>query len=418
MKVHLQGVLSVAWTLLAGHLAAYAAAPLTLASAAPVRDIRDFGAGEDAPPAANARAIQRAVDAAAQAGGGAVVVPRGVWRSGTVWLKSGVELRLSEGAVLKASGDLADYNAEDAYPENWGSKSEEWTGRHLVIAREAKGASITGRGRIDGSGDLFFEERPRRVNPAATGWIYGMRKARDPRQGRPGQLVVFVKCRDVFVGDGLMITNSPCWCLYFYGCENVHVRDYSVRCGRMDANTDGVDVDCCRKVLLENLDVETGDDGIAIRGCGRHFHDAVKKHVCEDVRVRNCRLRSEAMGIRIGVGEGLIRNVSIENVVVEHASQGVSFECFYGVSEGNGVDIENVRIRNFTTKDCYSNFRLRTGGDMLRFGIRDILFENCIFGAHLPCVRDGDASKGLANIRFENCVYSPVPNNTYDRSGK
>ncbi|MCQ2390671.1 MAG: glycosyl hydrolase family 28 protein [Kiritimatiellae bacterium] len=377
------------------------------------QDIRTFGAREDATPRDNAQAIQSAVDAAAKVGGGKVVVPKGVWPSGSVWLKSGVELHLDEGAVLKASGDLADYNDLEAYPENWGSKQEEWVGKHLLIAREAQGVSITGPGRIDGSGDAFFEDKPRSINPKATGWIYGMRKARNREQGRAGQLVVFVKCRDVSVGQGLMITNAPCWCLYFYGCENVQVKDYIVRNGRTDGNTDGVDVDCCRNVQLENLDVVTGDDAIAIRGSGKRFHDGVRKHICENVRVRNCRLRAEAMGIRVGVGEGLIRNVSFENVVVEHASQGISFECYYGVKEGNGVDIENVQIRNFTVQDCYSNFRLRTGGDALDFGIRNILFENCTFGAYLPCVRDGDTTKGLENVHFRNCVYTPVKNSSY-----
>ena len=124
-------------------------------------NVRDFGAAEDAAPAANAAAIQRAIDAAAKDGGGRVVVPSGTFTSGTVWLKPNVELHLAEGSVLKASGDVADYNAEDAYPENWGCPPEQWRGLHFIIARGADGASITGPGTLHGNGDAFYDEKPK-----------------------------------------------------------------------------------------------------------------------------------------------------------------------------------------------------------------------------------------------------------------
>ena len=76
-------------------------------------DVRDFGAKGDGVTKDTA-AIQRAVDAANAAGGGRVVLDAGTYLSGTIWLKDGVELHLAEGSVLKASGDLADYNRADA----------------------------------------------------------------------------------------------------------------------------------------------------------------------------------------------------------------------------------------------------------------------------------------------------------------
>ena len=85
------------------------------AAAGPQSDIRDFGAAVGAKPAGNAAAIQRAIDGAEKAGGGTVVVPAGTFTSGTIWLKRNVELHFAEGSVLKASGDLADYNRADAY---------------------------------------------------------------------------------------------------------------------------------------------------------------------------------------------------------------------------------------------------------------------------------------------------------------
>ena len=87
-------------------------------------NITEFGAAGTNSPAVNAVAIQRTIDSVAAKGGGRVTVPAGEWTSGTIWLKSKVELHLEKGAVLKASPDFADYNAEDAFPENFGVKSE------------------------------------------------------------------------------------------------------------------------------------------------------------------------------------------------------------------------------------------------------------------------------------------------------
>ena len=79
-------------------------------------DIRAYGArtGETC-----TAAIQKALDAADAAGGGRVVVPAGTWTSGTVWLRSRVELHLAKGAVLKGSTRQADYNRNDAFPESF-----------------------------------------------------------------------------------------------------------------------------------------------------------------------------------------------------------------------------------------------------------------------------------------------------------
>ena len=98
-------------------------------------DIRDFGARMEIAPAANREAINRAITAASAAGGGRVIVPPGEWRTGTVELKSGVELHLEKGAVLKGSDRQADYNPDDIFPENFHSVGEEWSGGHLILGK-------------------------------------------------------------------------------------------------------------------------------------------------------------------------------------------------------------------------------------------------------------------------------------------
>ena len=88
-----------------------------------------------ASPAENRAAIQREVDAASAAGRGRVEIPVGEWLTGSIRLKSGVELHLPKGATLKGSADRRDYNANDAFPDNVWSDAEEWSGGHLVRVR-------------------------------------------------------------------------------------------------------------------------------------------------------------------------------------------------------------------------------------------------------------------------------------------
>ena len=360
----------------------------------PSLDIRDFGAFEAAAPSANAAAIQKAIDKAMQAGGGVVNVPSGTFVSGTLWLRPHVELHLAEGAVLKASPDLADYNASDAYPENWGCPPEYWNACHFIIAREADGSSITGPGIIHGNGDVIFDDEPKAYCPwmksGASCWWKGIRWAKDKENLRPGQLVAFVKCRDVAV-RGITIVNAPCWSLWFWGCERVRVNDYTVRNGENDGNTDGIDFDCSRDVVLERADIDTGDDAIAIRASAREAAPTAQGRlalpsVTDGVIVRNCRLRSTSSVFRIGVGEGVIRNVFIENVICDRGGTAVNISTLYGNATTGGVDIEDVTLRNCHFTGCRVGAAVRSnGGDKLAFGIRRIRFENCSFGG-LPHV--------------------------------
>ena len=110
-------------------------------------NVRDYGGS-----------VAKAAAAAAQAGGGRIVVPPGVWKSGTIWLKDHCELHLERGATILGSERAADYNANDVFPENFNSVGEEWSGGHLVLAYKATDVAITGEGVIDGNGGAFFGE--------------------------------------------------------------------------------------------------------------------------------------------------------------------------------------------------------------------------------------------------------------------
>lgn len=366
---------------------------------------------DEATPAANAKAIQKALDGVSAAGGGVVRIPSGEWLCGTIRLRSRVELRLEDGAVLKASPNLADYNPEDEYPENWGCPPECWSGRHFLIGHRVAGAALTGKGVIDGNADAFFTDKVRFSDFTKIVWANGIRDQRDTRPGhlRPGQLIVFVKSNDLLV-EGVTVRNATCWSLFFHGCDNVTVRDFTVRNRSTDLNTDGIDIDCSSNVLVERADIETGDDAITVRASQRHL--GIEK-TCEHVRVRDCTLSAFAMPIRIGVGDGHIRDIDISNVRVRHGAWGVSFDCWYGKPETAGVDIEDVRIRDSRFDGCYENWRFRLGGEKQAFGVRNVRFENCVFTSPRPGAVGYCGTKPLAEIRFDNCVWTPAADNPF-----
>ncbi|MBR2635034.1 MAG: hypothetical protein IKD31_05595 [Clostridia bacterium] len=342
----------------------------------------------------NTAAIQAAVDAVAEAGGGRVSVPAGVFLSGSIFLQDHVELHLEAGSILKASACLDDYNAPDAYPENWGSDKEEWTGKHLIIAHHKTGVSVTGLGTIDGAGEAFFEE-PHRCKSFNYTWGYGIAKAKNKETLRAGQLMVFVECTDVFLSD-FSVFESPCWTVFLYGCERVRVRGLHIRNTNTHANTDGIDIDTCRFVTVSDCIITTGDDAITVRASCSHLLSG--KRVCEHVSISNCVISTSAVAVRVGVGVGEVHNVNISGLTVARAGTVVEFITSYkkrgGVSmsdilvenivadqvsfplrffQENGAYIRNIRIRNIRAKAmCSSHLVADDAGMISDISIRDM----------------------------------------------
>ena len=183
-------------------------------------NLLDFGAISDG-IALNTKAIQNAINKCAESGGGRVTVPAGVYKTGTIWLKSHVELHLEAGAEFLASDNLDDYNSTDAYEQNYDCLQEGWVGKHLIIAHEIEDTAITGLGRINGNLHAFvyrIDSSPELVY----GWCHGRSRLRDEKQPRPGQLICFIECCGVRVSD-ISIVDSPCWSCFLHGCERVQI---------------------------------------------------------------------------------------------------------------------------------------------------------------------------------------------------
>lgn len=289
----------------------------------------------------NTESIQAAIDQCAESGGGRVDVPAGTFLTGTLWLKSHVELYLEQGAVLKASSNMDDYNAPDAYAQNYGCVSEQWVGKHLIIALNQTDVAISGHGTIDGSGDTFFE--PKKVcRQHNYMWSYGISLSANKETLRPGQLVVFVECDHVRITD-VTIQNSPCWSCFLHGCEHVWVRGIRVMNEKHFCNTDGLDIDTCRYVTVSDCIIDTGDDAITLRCDSKRV--LKQTDCCEHITITNCVLGACSSVFRFGVGTGRIRNITISNINIFRGSTGFHFMTAYltyGCARIENINISNV----------------------------------------------------------------------------
>ncbi len=331
-------------------------------------NITNFGAIGDGITKSHA-AIQNAIDACAAAGGGRVLIPAGEFVTGTIYLKSHVELHLSAGASLLGSSDRDDYNADDVFPENQVFTRENTTGAHLVIAYRQRGVSITGEGTINGRGHQFFGELPE--GAVAT---RRYKSANYPiKSWRPGQMIYFCHCEEVAVRHVSLI-NAPYWTLFFFGCEQVQVHGLRIDNPPATANGDGIDIDGCRDVIVSDCLIRTGDDSITLRASNRQKKRA--EWICENVVVSNCVLSTPCNAIRVGVGDGIIRRCTFSNIVIDNARTGINLIARYSQRSHHGVAIESIQFSNFVM-DVSLPFVV-ANGEHATFpaGIRDIRFSH------------------------------------------
>lgn len=355
-------------------------------------DIRDFGActGETC-----TLAIQKAIDAASAAGGGVVDVPAGTWRTGTIWLRSHVELRLAKDAVLKGSTRSEDYNANDAFPENFWCVEEEWSGGHLILGYKVEDVAITGEGMIDGSGTEFFGECDE--DSRFPFYKYGLKlHPKDRKWFRPGPMVAFFLSKNIRVSD-VKMCNAPAWTTHFRCCDGLVIRGVNIRNDRTVANSDGFSIDCTKNVEVSGCTVSTGDDAVAIRAsCHRH----AEEHPCENIRISDCDLASCAIGVRVGIGSGTIRNVSIERCIVREAAYGVRFHSAWRPGK-KGCSILDIRVSDCELLECDRPIENIAVAD--NWIVEGVVFERCKFASLRPSLLRGNVAHSLRNVTFRKC---------------
>jgi polygalacturonase len=279
------------------------------AAPAPKRfNIADFGAVPDG-KTLNTAAIQKAIDEAAAHGGGVVVVPTGTFRSGSIFLKSGVELYLDEGAVLLGSALIDDYPKRETRIEG---HFEPWR-MALVNAQQMDRVRIGGKGVLDGNGAPFWAAfwQRRKENPRCTNL-----EVERPR------LVFIDRCRDVRI-EGVALQDSGFWNLHLYRCRDVVIEGLRItipsaaKLNTRGPSTDGIDVDSCQDVTIRKCYISTNDDNIALKGSkGPSADRDADSPPVENITVEEVECGDGNGLITCGSEATTIRNVNVRNCTI------------------------------------------------------------------------------------------------------
>lgn len=297
-----------------------------------VLDIRDFGA-VSATGALQTTAIQAAIDSAERAGGGTVLIPQGVYLSSTLFLKDNVTLEIAKNATLKGATRVNQYpvvipairSYADRYPQ-----------RSLIYAEGKRNITIRGEGTIDGNGlalDFLLnsDDKP-----------FGIR---------------FISCTNVLY-EGVTLKNSGFWMMHNLNCDTLTIRNLTI-INHNFGNGDGINIDGCRNVLVENCTVDSNNDPVVIK--------TTSPAAAEDIVVRHCTLSTYSRAIKVGTETyGPVRNIHIHDCVVKYSTAG-PFGNFFPASCGillsivDGGLMENVVVENVSITGVQTPLLIRLG---------------------------------------------------------
>jgi polygalacturonase len=282
-------------------------------------------------------AIQRAIDGCSVPQGGVVHFAAGIYVSGPLDWKSHVRLQLDSGAILLGSPDRDDYPIrEDA----------KWRKVSLLHADHATDISLTGEGKVDGNGHVWWEA-----------------KAEDHRKGlpeAPRPMLFDLTHSSKILIEGVTIQNSPQYNIMAVLCDGLTVRNVKIlNPGHTAPNTDGIDPISTSHVLIEHDLIDTGDDNVAIKsGLVERGDPNVPS---TDIVVRDCDLRN-GHGLSIGSETaGGVRNVRVEHVKFDGTRQGIRIKS----ARGRGNDIGNFTFRDITMNNVETPIQITsyyTGG--------------------------------------------------------
>jgi polygalacturonase len=233
-------------------------------------NVKDYGATGDG-KTKDTVAIQQTIERCAVLGGGEVVVPARDYLTGALTLRSGVVLRVEEGATLNGSPDMEDYPLAQVRWEGHWIKGYS----AFISAWDAEDTGIAGPGKIAGS-------------PAMVG------RLERPSGLRLPALLEFVNCRNVRV-ENCFTQNYGMWSIHPVYCESITFKNVVVKSG-----ADGIDVDSCKHVTIDGCDFDTTDDCISLKS-GRGIEGYTIARATEGVHISNCTFADKVWAC-IGIG--------------------------------------------------------------------------------------------------------------------
>ena len=362
------------------------------AGGAPVRDVRAFGArGDGATP--DTDAINRAIAAAHDAGGGTVFFPAGNYLSFSVRLRSRVALYLGPGATLLAATPGPGAGSYDAVEPNEWDQYQDFGHSHwhnsLIWGEDLTDVSILGPGRIDGRGltrrgpgprrELRAGDMPLSLGPDGAAipdvLLPGDPNQSDSMDGWANKAIALKSCRNVLLRDFAILRGGH------FALLATGVDDLTIDNVRVDTVRDGFDIDCCRNVRVADCTVNTpNDDAIVLKSS----YALGSARATENVTITNCRVtgydpssmfdgtfrraqqlapdRDRVTGrIKCGTeSNGGFRNIAVADCVFER-SRGLALETVDGgVLED--VTVTNLTMREITTAPLFLRLGNRARG--------------------------------------------------------
>lgn len=294
--------------------------------------------------------IQKAIDQMSERGGGTVIVPKGIWKTGRLVLKTNVNLHVSEGAELHFSG-----NAEDYQPAVFTRTEgvEVFSLGALIYANGEQNIALSGKGKLVGPP---LDSTLRKLkNPMGVDKLDAKKpvaeRLYDGHDGGPVFLPVFfgpVNCKDVFV-EGVTFEQSALWNIVPQYCDGVIIRGVTVNSEKIPSG-DGIDIDSSRNVLIEYCTFSCGDDGVAIKS-GRG-EDALRVNKpSEYIVMRNCLVLKGHAGISTGSETGgMVRNLYVCDSVFQEPVVGIRFKTRRPrAGGGEHLFYERIRIGKCST---------------------------------------------------------------------
>lgn len=301
--------------------------------------------------------IQEAVDACGAAGGGKILVPSGEWHTKAIHLHSNVQLHLEDGTVLLFSDKYEDYLP--VVFTRW-EGTECYNYSPLIYAKDCENIAVTGNGKLIGNGQAWWHWKKLQQTAAEElGYaeyngvpveqrVYGTEEA----ALRPS-FIQTIHCKNVLL-EGFTIEDGPQWILHPVYCENVVIRDVTVL--THGPNTDGLNPDSCKNVLVEGCYFDTGDDCVAINS-GLNEDGWRVGIPCENVEIRNCVMNGGHGALVVGSAiSGGVKNVYAHHCKISGTMQGIRLKSMRGRGGYvDGVVFEAVDINDVTDQAIQIN---------------------------------------------------------------
>lgn len=326
----------------------------------------------------NTKAINNAIDACNKKGGGVVLIPSGLWLTGPIVLKSNVNLHIAAGATLLFTADKSQYPLVEA---NWEGLPQ-MRNQSPVSATGAVNIAITGKGIIDGNGDGWRAVKSDKLTAGqwkklvesggvlsedkktwypSEAYMKASKGPANPGQILPGRdaayfasikdflrpnMVLITNCKYILL-EGVTFQNSAAWCLHPLMNEHLTVRNVFVKNPWYAQNGDGIDVESCSNVLIENSTFDVGDDALCMKS-GRDAEGRKRGMPTQNVIIRNCTVYASHGGFVIGSEmSGGARNLYISNCTFIGTDIGLRFKT----ARGRGGVVENIFIKDIYMKD-------------------------------------------------------------------